>query len=46
MIIIRGCREAFYAHPVGDEEIAVGTEIVIVDYKPPRVVIVSKLRED
>ncbi|MBB5625733.1 hypothetical protein [Sphaerisporangium krabiense] len=40
---IRGGVEAFYAHPsVPDEEIPVGTIIVVVEYSPPRTVYVAR----
>jgi hypothetical protein len=43
MVPIRGGVEAFYAHPsVPDEEIPVGTIIVVVDYYPPRTVYVAR----
>lgn len=43
MIPIRGGVEAFYAHPsVADEEIAVGSIVVVVEYFPPRTVYVAK----
>lgn len=47
MLSIRGGREAFFAHPSNaDEEIPVGAEVVVVDYQPPRSVLVSKLKEE
>ncbi|WP_188188756.1 hypothetical protein [Nonomuraea sp. SYSU D8015] len=43
MIPIRGGIEAFYAHPsVPDEEIPVGSIVVVVEYFPPRTVYVAK----
>ncbi|GIH75069.1 hypothetical protein [Planobispora longispora] len=43
MIPIRGGVEAFYAHPtVPDEEITVGSIIVVVEYFPPRTVYVAR----
>ncbi|MEU6713710.1 hypothetical protein ACFOY2_42550 [Nonomuraea purpurea] len=43
MIPVRGGVEAFYAHPsVSDEEIVVGSIVVVVDYFPPRTVYVAK----
>ena len=44
MIPIRGGSEAFYASPANpDETIPVGTVIMVVDYHPPRNVIVSRI---
>ncbi|WP_219472055.1 hypothetical protein [Nonomuraea rhizosphaerae] len=43
MVPIRGGVEAFYAHPtVADEEISVGTIVVVVEYFPPRTVYVAR----
>ncbi|MEV6986666.1 hypothetical protein AB0M95_36160 [Sphaerisporangium sp. NPDC051017] len=43
LVPIRGGVEAFYAHPaVPDEEIPVGTIIVVVEYSPPRTVYVAR----
>jgi hypothetical protein len=43
MVVVRGGVEAFYAHPtVPDEEITVGSIVVIVDFFPPRTVYVSR----
>lgn len=43
MVPIRGGVEAFYAHPsVSDEEISVGSLIVVVEYSPPRTVYVAR----
>jgi hypothetical protein len=43
MVPVRGGVEAFYAHPsVSDEEIGVGTLVVIVEYFPPRTVYVAR----
>ncbi|MEU8250072.1 hypothetical protein [Nonomuraea sp. NPDC048916] len=43
MIPVRGGVEAFYAHPtVADEEIPVGTIVVVVEYFPPRTVYVAR----
>lgn len=42
MIPIRGGVEAFYAYPAaGEEEIPVGSLVVVMDYHPPRTVYVS-----
>ncbi|WP_279780249.1 hypothetical protein [Sphaerisporangium sp. TRM90804] len=43
MVPIRGGVEAFYAHPsIPDEEILVGSIIVVVEYYPPRTVYVAR----
>ncbi|WP_214415528.1 hypothetical protein [Sphaerisporangium fuscum] len=43
MVPIRGGVEAFYAYPaLPDEEISVGTVIIVVDYSPPRTVYVAR----
>lgn len=42
MIPIRGGVEAFYAHPVNpQDEIGVGTIVVVVEHHPPRTVYVA-----
>jgi hypothetical protein len=44
MIAIRGGTEAFHAYAADrTNELPVGTEIVVVEYLPPRTVIVSAL---
>jgi hypothetical protein len=44
MVPIRGGTEAFNAYAAdGDDVLATGTRIVVVDYLPPRTVIVTKL---
>ena len=44
MISIRGGSEAFYAAPAHPEEtIPVGTTVLVVEYHPPRDVIVTRL---
>ncbi len=44
MISIRGGAEVFHAYAVDrSNEITVGTEVVVVEYLPPRTVIVSAL---
>jgi hypothetical protein len=41
---VRGGSEAFYAYPADGEEIlAPGTRIVVVDYEAPRTVTVTRL---
>ncbi|MEU0563783.1 hypothetical protein ABZ297_00080 [Nonomuraea sp. NPDC005983] len=43
MVAIRGGVEAFYAHPsVPDEEISVGSIVIVVDYFPPRTIYVAR----
>jgi hypothetical protein len=44
MIPIRGGTEAFHAYAVDRaQEITIGTEVVIIDYHPPRTVVVTPL---
>ena len=44
MISVRGGTEAFYAYPAdGRERIPVGSQIVVLDYEPPRTVVVTRL---
>jgi len=44
MVPVRGGTEAFHAYGAdGDEEIPPGTRVVVVDYLPPRVVIVTRM---
>ena len=43
MIEIRGGSEAFHAYATDDDTISRGTRIVVVDYYPPRTVVVSKM---
>ncbi|GLX00298.1 hypothetical protein [Microtetraspora sp. NBRC 16547] len=43
MVPIRGGVEAFYAHPnLPEEEIPVGSLVIIVEYSPPRTVYVTR----
>ncbi|GAT67891.1 hypothetical protein HS048_05410 [Planomonospora sp. ID91781] len=43
LVAVRGGVEAFYAHPtVPDEEISVGSIVVVVEYFPPRTVYVAR----
>jgi len=43
LVPIRGGVEAFYAYPsVPDEEIPVGSIVVVVEYSPPRTVYVAR----
>jgi hypothetical protein len=43
IIGIRGGREAFYAIPYdGKEEIPIGADALVVEYQPPRTVLVCK----
>ena len=46
MLAIRGGVEAFMARDVDGGAIEPYTEVVVVDYEPPRVVIVSVLPEE
>jgi hypothetical protein len=46
MVAIRGGVEAFLAHDVDGGEIPPYTEVVVVDYQPPRVVLVSPLPQE
>ena len=44
MIPIRGGTEAFHAYAAdGDDVLPTGTRIVVVEYLPPRTVIVTKM---
>jgi len=44
MVSVRGGSEAFNAYSAdGDETIARGTRIVVVEYFPPRTVVVTKM---
>jgi len=43
MVSVRGGSEAFYAHPQQpDEEIAPGTQVLIVDFQAPRTAYVER----
>lgn len=43
MVPVRGGAEAFYAHAtLPDEEIPVGTIVVVVEYFPPRTIYVAR----
>ena len=46
MVAIRGGVEAFLAQDADNGEVPAYTEIVVVDYRPPRLVIVSPLTEE
>ena len=46
MVTIRGGVEAFMARDVDGGAIEPYTEVVVIDYEPPRVVIVSALPEE
>jgi hypothetical protein len=42
MVEVRGGAEAFYAFPqIPDQEFAVGTLVIVVEYLPPRTVYVA-----
>lgn len=44
MIQVRGGSEAFHAYAAdGDETLAPGTRIVVVEHYPPRTVVVTKM---
>ena len=43
MVSIRGGVEAFLARDVDGGSIAAYTEVVVVDYEPPRLVLVSRI---
>lgn len=43
MIEIRGGSEAFHAYATDDDKLSTGTRIVVVDYYPPRTVVVAKM---
>ena len=42
MLPVRGATEAFYAYPATDEVIEADTEVVVVDFDPPRTVYVAR----
>jgi hypothetical protein len=46
MVAIRGGVEAFLARDVDGGEIRPYTEVVVVDYVPPRTVLVTPLQEE
>jgi len=46
MVAIRGGVEAFLARDVNGGEIRPYTEVVVVEYVPPRTVLVSPLNEE
>jgi hypothetical protein len=44
MVPVRGGTEAFHAYASdGDDEILTGSRIVVVEYFPPRTVVVAKM---
>jgi hypothetical protein len=44
MVPVRGGTEAFHAYATeGEDELQTGTRIVVVEYFPPRTVIVTKM---
>ena len=44
MVPVRGGTEAFHAYAAdGDDEIATGTRVVVVEYFPPRTVVVTPM---
>ena len=42
MLAVRGGSEHFHAYPCDPKIIAVGTRVVVVEYYPPRTVIVAE----
>ena len=42
MLAVRGGTEHFHAYPCDAKALAVGTRVVIVEYYPPRTVIVAE----
>jgi hypothetical protein len=42
ILAVRGGSEHFHAHPADPKTIAVGTRVVVVEYYPPRTVIVAE----
>jgi hypothetical protein len=44
MISVRGGTEAFHAYGLdGEDEIITGTRVVVVEYYPPRTVVVTRM---
>jgi membrane protein implicated in regulation of membrane protease activity len=44
MVQVRGGSEAFHAYAAeGDDVLSPGTRVVVVDYYPPRTVVVTKM---
>jgi len=42
MLAVRGGTEHFHAYPCDPKVIAVGTRVVVVEYYPPRTVMVAE----
>lgn len=43
LLTVRGGTEAFYAYPANpDESLGMGTQILVVDFEPPRTVYVER----
>jgi hypothetical protein len=42
MLAVRGGSEHFHAYPCDAKSISVGTRVVVVEYYPPRTVIVAE----
>jgi len=42
MLPVRGGSEHFHAHPSDAQTIAKGTRVVVVEYYPPRTVVVAE----
>jgi hypothetical protein len=43
MIPVRGGTEAFHAYGADDDDIPRGTRVVVVEYHPPRTVVVTPM---
>jgi hypothetical protein len=43
MVPVRGGSEAFHAYASDDETIPPGTRVVVVEYYPPRTVVVTRM---
>lgn len=43
LLNVRGGTEAFYAYPINpDESFSMGTQVLVVDFEPPRTVYVER----
>jgi hypothetical protein len=43
LLSVRGGTEAFYAYPINpDETLSSGTQVLVVDFEPPRTVYVER----
>ena len=43
MVPVRGGSEAFHAYAADDETISLGQRVVVVEYYPPRTVVVARM---